>query len=93
MKKIFRISLLTIVMILAVLFIYDYFTVSKKEARQIAERYIASESFKWKVGSISREREAWVVYLSPLESANEITWLIINNRTGSIQKITQPMKE
>ncbi|RIX45335.1 hypothetical protein D3P08_27060 [Paenibacillus nanensis] len=91
MKKLMGI-LLTIVLIIAASLIYDYFTVSKKEARQIAERYVASESFKWKVGSISRDRGTWVVYLSSVDAVNEITWLIINNRSGSVNKITQPMK-
>ena len=50
------------------------------------------QSFKWKVGSISRDRESWVVYLSPVDAVNEITWLIINNRSGSVNKITQPIK-
>ncbi|SDX04866.1 hypothetical protein SAMN05518855_100853 [Paenibacillus sp. CF384] len=92
MKKVMAVSALTLVIILAASLMYDYFTISKKEARQIAERYVASQSFKWNVGSISRDRQSWVVYLSPVESVNEITWLIINNRSGSIQKITQPMK-
>ncbi|MGO4695504.1 hypothetical protein AB4Z50_14625 [Paenibacillus sp. 2TAB26] len=89
MKKISGSILLVTAIIITTVLLYDFFTVSKVESRQIAERYIASQSFKWNVGGISRERDFWVVYLSPVDAVKEITWLYIDRRSGEIQKITE----
>jgi len=72
MKKIIGGILLVTAVIITTVLLYDFFTVSRAESRQIAERYIASQSFKWNVGGISREREFWIVYLSPVDVVKEV---------------------
>ena len=47
-KAVYLVSLALVLSIVAIL-IYDYLTISKSEAMQISERYIAAQSFKWKV--------------------------------------------
>jgi hypothetical protein len=58
--------------------IYDFFTTSRAEALQIAERYNAAASFKWKVGEITSNKGNWVVQLTPVEQVKEVEWLYID---------------
>jgi hypothetical protein len=89
-KTIYIFSLATVIVIVSAL-IYDYVTISKSEAMQITDRYIASKSFKWKVNEINRDNQGWVVHLTPApgEFQKEATWLYIDKRTGKIDKVIE----
>lgn len=87
-KIVFLVSLAIVLAIIATL-IYDYFTTTKSEAMQISERYIATQSYKWKVGEINSDKGFWVVHLIPVEQVPEATWLYIDKNTGKIKKILE----
>lgn len=89
-KMIYIFSLATVIVIVSAL-IYNYVTISKSEAMQISDRYIASKSFKWKVDEINRDNQSWVVHLTPApgEFQKETTWLYIDKRTGKIDKVIE----
>ena len=58
-KAVYLVSLALVLVIVAIL-IYDYLTISKSEAIQISEGYIAAQSFKWKVSKINSNDGVWV---------------------------------
>jgi hypothetical protein len=89
MKKAVYLVSLAIVLAIVGTLIYDYFTISKSEAIQISERYIAAQSFKWKFREISSDKDAWVVALTPVELVPEAAWLYIDKRTGKIIKFME----
>jgi hypothetical protein len=88
-KSVYLVSLVIVLVIAAATLIYDYFTISKSEALQISERYIAAKSFKWKVSEINSDKGDWVVQLTPIELVQEATWLHIDKHTGRINKILE----
>ena len=87
-KAVYLVSLALVLAIVAIL-IYDYLTISKSEAMQISERYIAAQSFKWKVSEINSNEGVSVVHLSPVELVKEAAWLYIDKHTGKIIKIME----
>ncbi|GMK37160.1 hypothetical protein PCCS19_02130 [Paenibacillus sp. CCS19] len=81
-----RVAFVFLLAIVAIL-MYDYFTTSRSEAIQIAERYNAAESFRWKVGEAISEKGNWVIQLTPVEQLKEAEWLYIDKFSGRINKI------
>jgi hypothetical protein len=89
MKKVIYLVSLAIVLAIVATLLYDYFTITKSEATQISERYIAAQSFKWKVHEITSDKGVWVVTLYPVELVPEAAWLYIDKHTGKIKKISE----
>ncbi|MDR6551836.1 hypothetical protein [Paenibacillus qinlingensis] len=91
MKKTIYIFSLVTVFVIGSALIYDYFTISKSEAMQISDKYIASKSFKWKINEIKSENQVWVVHLTPApgEFQKEATWLYIDKHNGEIAKVIE----